>query len=108
MGNRLIRRRGQRRIPLDLPCWLIVEDEIVCYRSFDISATGIAVKCSRPFPAGTIVELQIFLPTSAQPVSVTAKVIWSGEGEEGMMGLMFLEKDRRILDRLLALAMSEP
>lgn len=108
MGNRLLRRRGQRRIPLDLPCWLIVDDEIVCYRSFDISATGIAVKCSRPFPAGTIVELQIFLPTSAKPASVTAKVVWGGEGEEGTMGLMFLEKDRSILDRLVSLALIEP
>jgi len=108
MGGKSGCRRGYRRYPLDLACWLIVDDEIVCYRSFDISATGIAVKSSRPLPAGTIVELQFFLPTSARPASVTAQVVWCGEGDDGTMGLTFLEKDRTLLDRLLLLATTLP
>lgn len=103
MGGRSGCRRGQRRIPVDMACWLIVDDEIVCYRSFDISATGIAVRSTRPLPPGTIVELQFFLPTSAHPASVTAQVVWCSD-DDCSMGLTFLERDRTLLDRLLAVA----
>lgn len=92
-------RVRQKRISVDLACWVIVDDEVVCYQVSDISSTGISLQSARPLPQGKIVEIQMYIPSSACPVSVTARVV---RCEEGVLGLMFIEQNRREIERLLA------
>lgn len=100
-------RRGQKRVPLNLACWLINDDDVVCYQTFDLSATGICIRSTQQLPEGKIVELQIFMPESSTPLSITAKVVWNRECDDGTMGLIFLEHSRSHLDKLLELAERE-
>ena len=96
MGNGLKKQRSCRRKPLGTACWVVANDELVCYQTSDISDTGICLDTSNPLEVGRIVELQLFLPTSATPLSVTAEVIWS-DADRGGMGLQFLERSEKVL-----------
>jgi hypothetical protein len=100
MGEALKRQRSCRRKPLAIACWLVANDEVACYQTVDISDTGICITTATPLPVGRIVELQLFLPVSATPLSVTAEVIWSDTSGEGNMGLQFLERGEKVLTAL--------
>lgn len=91
--------RSCKRKPLGVACWVIANEEVVCYQTSDISDTGISLTTSNPLEVGRIVELQLFLPTSASPLSVTAEVVWSDMEGEGM-GLQFLERGEKVLTAL--------
>jgi hypothetical protein len=93
-------QRSCKRTNLAVACWVIADDEVVCYQTFDISDTGICLTTSRPLGMGKIVELQFFLPHTASPLSVTAEVIWSDCGGEGNMGLRFLDRGEKVLTAL--------
>ena len=104
MGEATKRQRSCRRKPLAIACWLIANDEVVCYQTVDISDTGICLTTNNPLAVGRIVELQLFLPVSASPLSVTAEVIWSDAEGEANMGLQFLERSEKVLTALRELA----
>jgi len=76
-----------------LSCWLEGRDEAVCCGAFEMSETGISVRCSDPPPAGGMVRLQFYTPLSAEAITVNAEVIWSSVEQEGGMGLRFIDLD---------------
>lgn len=87
-------KRKDKRVPLDVGCWLVHVDEVSCFHTLDVSGTGISVLISDPLPVGKQVDVQIFTAESAAPVSVPAEVVWSTvEDDQGSMGLRFLKLD---------------
>ena len=96
--------RSCARKPVATACWVIADDEVVCYQTFDLSDTGICLTTGSPLAVGRIVELQFFLPASTTPLSVTAEVVWSDCGGSGNMGLRFLEQDAKALSALREVA----
>jgi hypothetical protein len=93
-------RERDRRVNLDISCWLEVEDGMFCVTTFDISDTGVSLLSSHLLTEGRIVLLKFFTPFSAEPVTVRGEVIWGRTEPEGVMGIRFLdihEKTRCIL-----------
>jgi PilZ domain len=82
-------------MPARLGCWLVESDEAVCCGTFEISETGVSVKCSSPPAVGRIVRLQFYTPLSAGPVNVEAEVVWNTFEPDGAMGLRFLDMDEK-------------
>jgi PilZ domain len=80
-------------MPARLGCWLVESDEAVCCGTFEISETGVSIKCSNPPATGRIVRLQFYTPLSSGPVTVEAEVVWNTFEPEGAMGLRFLTMD---------------
>ncbi len=93
-------QRKCKRTPVRLGCWLVESDEAVCCGTFELSGTGVSVRCSDPPAVGRTVRLQFFTPLSAGPVTVEAEVIWSTVEPEGAMGLRFLDIDRGTMNVL--------
>ena len=87
--------RKCKRKPAQLSCWLVGNDEAVCCGTFEISETGVSIRCSDPPVAGQAVRLQFYTPLSAGAVTLEAEVIWSRVEPEGAMGLRFLGMDDR-------------
>lgn len=85
--------RKCKRTPVGLSCWLMGNDEAICCGTFEISETGISIRCSDPPVAGQTVRLQIYTPLSAGAVTLEAEVVWSNVEPEGAMGLRFLGMD---------------
>jgi c-di-GMP-binding flagellar brake protein YcgR len=104
VGDVVKRQRSCKRKPVAVACWVIANDEVVCYQTVDLSDTGICLTTRNPLEVGKIVEIQLFLPLSASPLSVTAEVVWSEEEGEGNMGLQFLERSEKVLTALRDLA----
>jgi PilZ domain len=104
VGNGGKKQRSCKRTSLGVACWVIADDEVVCYQTFDMSETGICLTTGRPLGMGKIVELQFFLPHTASPLSVTAEVIWSDCEGEANMGLRFLDRGEKVLTALRELA----
>ena len=97
-------KRTSKRKPARLGCWLVGTDEAVGCGTFEISETGVSVRCSDPPSPGRTVRLEFFTPLSAGAVIVQAEVIWSTLEPEGAMGLRFLGMDdgtRNVLRELM-------
>ena len=97
-------KRTSKRLPARLGCWLVETDESLCCGTFEISETGVSVRCADPPAHGRSVRLQFFTPLSAEAVTVTAEVVWSTLEPEGAMGLRFLNLDdgtRNVLRELM-------
>jgi PilZ domain len=88
-----LENRKCKRLPARLGCWLVGDDEAVCCGTFEISETGVSVRCSDPPAAGRTVRLQFYTPLSAGAVTVEAEVVWSTLEPEEAMGLRFLDMD---------------
>jgi c-di-GMP-binding flagellar brake protein YcgR len=84
-------KRSCRRLPVRVGCWLVEIDGLACVHTFDISAEGVCVVTDEPLPAGKVINLQFFVPSSAQPVQIEAEVVWSREDAGAWaLGLRFL------------------
>ncbi len=97
-------KRKCKRTPVRLDCWLGGTDEEVCCGTFEMSETGVSVRCPDPPAAGRRVRLQFYTPLSAGPITVEAEVVWSTLEPEGVMGLRFLDADDDTLNLLTELA----
>ncbi len=86
-------KRKCKRTPARLGCWLVENDEAVCCGTFELSESGVSVRCSNPPAVGRTVRLQFYTPLSAGPVTVVAEVVWSTVEPDGAMGLRFLDID---------------
>ena len=80
-------------MPARLGCWLVGTDELLCCGTFELSETGVSVRCSDPPAVGKVVRLQFYTPLSARAVTVEAEVVWSVLEPEGAMGLRFIDMD---------------
>lgn len=87
--------RRNKRVPVEVGCWLKEMDEASCLYTLDVSETGASVLTDDPMPVGRIVHLQFFTPASAAAVTVAAEVVWSNLEPEGGMGLRFVNLDDR-------------
>ncbi|MBI1921291.1 MAG: PilZ domain-containing protein [Geobacter sp.] len=86
--------RQCRRKLVECGCWVVGEEGADCYRIMDISDSGAFVATQHPLVVGTVIELQLFTPRSAEPVTVTSEVIWSSlDPASAGMGVRFLELD---------------
>ena len=97
-------KRTSKRMPARLGCWLVGTDEAVGCGTYEISETGVSVRCSDPPAVGRTVRLEFFTPLSAGAVTVVAEVMWSTVEPEGAMGLRFLgldESTRNMLKELM-------
>lgn len=86
-------KRKCKRTPVHLGCWLVGTDEALCCGAFEISETGVSVKCSAPPAPGKCVRLQFFTSLSAGALTLEAEVVWSTLEPEGAMGLRFRDMD---------------
>jgi hypothetical protein len=99
-----VEKRTHKRMETRIGCWLIGTDEAIGCGTYEISKTGVSVRCSDPPPPGRTVRLQFFTPLSAGVVTVTAEVVWSTVEPEGAMGLRFLgidEETQNVLRELV-------
>jgi hypothetical protein len=99
-----VEKRTKKRMAARLGCWLVGTDEAIGCGTYEISETGVSVRCSDPPPPGRTVRLQFFTPLSAGVVTLTAEVVWSSVEPEGAMGLRFLgidEGTRNVLRELM-------
>lgn len=71
----------------------------------DLSGSGARFMCEGAFPVGTLLELQLLLPTMKQPVSLKALVAWAKPGPFDLAehGVTFDETDPQI-QRLIDIA----
>ena len=84
-------KRGCRRLPVQIGCWMIELDTLACIQTFDISDEGVSIKSDEPLAVGKMVRLRFFTPQSAAPVEVEAEVVWSREDEADFAtGLKFV------------------
>jgi hypothetical protein len=82
--------KRNRRISVDINCWLEGREGMYCVSTFDLSETGVSVLCSDPVPEGRILTLKFFTPFSVEPITVQGEVIWSCTDPEARMGLRFI------------------
>ena len=82
--------KRNRRIPVDINCWLEGRWGTSCVSTFDLSETGVSLLCSDPVTEGDIMTLMFFTPFSVEPINVQGEVIWSRSGPEPRMGLRFI------------------
>jgi len=79
-------------------------DEAIGCGTFEISETGVSVRCSDPPAPGRVVRLQFFTHLSAEAITLQAEVVWSVLEPEGAMGVQFInleEWTRNILRELM-------
>jgi c-di-GMP-binding flagellar brake protein YcgR len=86
-------KERNRRIPIEISCWLEGADDISCVTTYDFSETGVSVLSSDPLPEGRVVSIRVYTPFAAEPVALKAEVVWSRTEPEGGMGLRFLDLD---------------
>jgi hypothetical protein len=67
----------------------------------DIGIGGAFVLCGAPLPVGTMLEVEVWIPTSDQTIAVHGEVRWSSTAERAGMGLRFNPLD---VESLLALS----
>lgn len=90
------------RYPVDLPVLLILEGESVCGRCKEISSEGMKVEFRQPVARNCSGTLRIGKSDSF--VEVRARVARTGSGSDGVRFLFGSEKERRAMQRLVALA----
>ncbi len=86
-------REREKRIPVEISCWLERPDGLSCVTTFDLSDAGVCVASSDPLPEGRVILLKFFTPFAAGAITLKAEVVWSRTEPEGGMGLRFLEVD---------------
>ena len=72
----------------------------------DFSQTGARFFCDRPFGVGEAMSLELVLPTSKEPVTLTARVVWAKPSRLGMteLGIEFTPPDERAASVITAAA----
>jgi len=87
-------KRGCRRQPVRVGCWIVEVDGLSCVYTVDVSPEGICVACGEPLMIGKQVSLQFFTPESATPVQVNSEVVWCRD-EDGAYsaGIRFCADD---------------
>ncbi len=89
-----MKERTSRRMAVTTGCWLVQDDEVSCFDTFDLSESGVSVLTTAPLQVGRIVTLQFFTPLAATPLTIEAEVVWNHLEPEGGMGLRFLDMDQ--------------
>lgn len=92
----IVVKERNRRIPVEINCWLCGVDGASCVTTLDLSETGVYVASSDPLPEGRVISLQVYTPFAAGSIVLKAQVIWSRTEPEGGMGLRFLEMNDKI------------
>jgi c-di-GMP-binding flagellar brake protein YcgR len=89
-------KERNKRIPIEISCWLEGADGVSSVTTYDLSETGVSVLSSDPLPEGRVVSLRVFTPFAAEAIALKAEVVWSRTEPEGGMGLRFLNMDENI------------
>ncbi len=68
----------------------------------DLSSSGVRFVCEKAFGVGSILEMELLLPTSKQPVPLNAKVVWTKPVQWGMveLGATFEPVDATVQQRI--------
>jgi hypothetical protein len=88
-------KERDRRIPVELSCWIEGDDSASCVPTYDLSDTGVSIQSDDPLPEGRVIRLQFVTPLAAEAVTVEARVVWSRIEPDGGMGLTFLNIDEK-------------
>jgi hypothetical protein len=83
-------------MPVEISCWLESPEGLSCITTLDFSDTGLSMVSPDPLPEGRVVRIQFFTPFAAEPIALSAEVVWSRTEPEGVMGLRFLDMDEKI------------
>ncbi len=75
--------------------------------AISLGAGGLRFRSSDAFPAGTLLDLQLRLPGSAEPAALNGRVAWSqlqasGVTEVGVEFFDVTEAQRALIDQLVA------
>jgi len=89
------------RYPVDLPVLLILKDESVSGRCMEISSEGMKVEFPQPVAQNCCGTLRI--GHSGYFLEVRARITRTGPGSNGLEFLFGSEKERKALQRLVAL-----
>jgi hypothetical protein len=89
-------KERNRRVSVEINCWLRGVDGASCVTTLDLSETGVSVASSDPLPEGRVISLQVYTPFAADSIVLKAEVVWSRTDPEGGMGLRFLEMNEKI------------
>jgi hypothetical protein len=92
----IVIRERNKRIPVEISCWLEGADGVSCVTTFDLSETGVSVLSCDPLPEGRVINLRMYTPFAAEAVALKAEVVWSRIEPEGGMGLRFLDMNESI------------
>jgi hypothetical protein len=95
-GEWIMIKHRNKRIPVEINCWLCGVDGASCVTTLDLSETGASVVSSDPLPEGRVIVLQVYTPFAADSIVLKAEVVWSRTEPKGEMGLRFLEMDEKI------------
>jgi c-di-GMP-binding flagellar brake protein YcgR len=83
-------RRKHTRVPATFPCVLIGPDQKEeKFDLVDLSESGVRMRCGRPLPAMTQVQVALVLPKARvgrpkdAPLSTRGVVVWSHKSKEG-------------------------
>jgi hypothetical protein len=86
----VVMEKRNRRIPVDINCWLEGREGMFCVSTFDLSDTGVCLICTDTVSEGEVMTMKFFTPFSVEPVIVRGEVVWSRTGPEARMGLRFI------------------
>ena len=50
--------------------------------AYDVGGTGVRITVDKKLEAGTLVEMELYLPGSSQPILVKGEIVWSEKCEE--------------------------
>ncbi len=77
------RRYVRLNMPLEVR-YSIQGEKGSAYKSFtkNISPNGVRFAVEKELPAGTILDINIIIPTKSDPIPIKAKIIWSKKGVE--------------------------
>ena len=104
-------RRTHRRITFNADITFASDTNFYTGFTRDISGGGVFVATYNVFPVGTVMDLELKMPDSGDPIKVKGEVRWSAEANEDSdghpgVGLRFLdlsEADRQRIDRFAAM-----
>jgi uncharacterized protein (TIGR02266 family) len=86
-------------------------DEFIEHHSHDVSRGGMFIKTVSPFPAGTLLKIEVRIAGDQRVMQGVGRVVWkreSGEQHDGApagMGVKFIKIDdasRQVIDQLVA------
>ena len=89
-------KRRESRLPLEVRVQLHHGEVIVTHLCSDLSSGGLFVRSDNRWPAGTQMQVRVFLPRVGVPISLPGEVVRAVEGPHGGMAIRFLETSREL------------
>lgn len=103
-----VQRRRWVRLQINLPVWLTRSGDgpVIEARTTDVSGGGIRVRSSQPLQRGERLTVQMAFP-GGWAVRATGQVVRTGDGDANEYGIVFVDIDWRLQDRITGFILAE-